>query len=132
MDSKKNVLSVKQEMVSAAFLKALKMMAELSEDKYVKFFGELAGNASRNGMEEVVFNKTDSLGRGKKVVKSANGHLNAKGIQGRLTVSADTRNIVGGFILIDGDIQVNCAAETLAESVRNKLATQVAEVMFGA
>ncbi len=132
MDSKKEILSVKQEMVSKAFVLALKKIADLPEDEYAGFFGKLAAEASRSGAEEIIFNEADASGRGKKVVKAANDHLKDKGMHGKLTMSAEKRGITGGFILKDGDIEVNCAAETLTESVRSEMAARVAEVMFGA
>ena len=52
--------------------------------------------------------------------------------QARLTVSSATRDLRAGFVLQQGDIEVNCAVETIAELCRSDLAAQVAEVLFGA
>ena len=49
---------------------------------------------------------------------------------GLLTLSEETRNIRGGFILVDGDVEVNCAFETLVRLQREKLERRAAEILF--
>ena len=49
---------------------------------------------------------------------------------GNLTLSDATRPIRAGFVLQEGDVEVNCALETLAELSRADLAGQVAAVLF--
>ena len=49
---------------------------------------------------------------------------------GLLTLSEETRPIKGGFIMVDGDIEVNCAFETLVRLQREKLEKEVAGVLF--
>ena len=51
---------------------------------------------------------------------------------GLLSLSEETRNIRGGFILVDGPIEVNCAFETLVRLQREKLEKQVADILFEA
>ena len=50
---------------------------------------------------------------------------------GMLTLSEETRNIKGGFIMVDGDVEINCAFETLVRLQREKLEKDVAQVLFG-
>ena len=69
------------------------------------------------------------------VLSSAYAELVAQepqGKQAQLTVSPATRDLRAGFVLQQGDIEVNCAVETIAELCRSDLAAQVAEVLFGA
>ena len=49
---------------------------------------------------------------------------------GMLTLSQETRDIRGGFILVDGDVEVNCAFETMLALEREKLERQAAERLF--
>lgn len=130
MEAKKNILALKQEMVSRAFDRAEDMLSDLPAQEYIDLFARLAQEASRTGMEELIFSRRDSGETGKKIVKAANERLKAAGRPGKLTVSEDIRPIKGGFILKDGNIEVNCCAETLTGMYRNELAAQVAGVMF--
>ena len=49
---------------------------------------------------------------------------------GMLTLSEETRNIRGGFIMLDGDVEVNCAFETLVRLQRERLEKEVAQALF--
>ena len=62
-----------------------------------------------------------------KVVSSATAQITGTGL---LTLSPETRNIKGGFILVDGNVEVNCAFETLIRLQREKLERAVADVLF--
>ena len=47
-----------------------------------------------------------------------------------LTLAEETRPIQGGFILLDGKVEVNCAFETLVRLQRTEMAAQVAAALF--
>ena len=49
---------------------------------------------------------------------------------GMLTLAEETRPIQGGFILLDGKVEVNCAFETLVRLQRTEMAAQVAAALF--
>lgn len=48
-----------------------------------------------------------------------------------LSLSQETRDIRGGFILREGKVEVNCAFETLVRLQRTEMAGQVAKALFG-
>ena len=115
--------------------------------------------ASSTGKEQLVFSPKDRARVGKQVVVAANEAM-VKGVApdlpeaitetkvgaflgkvvnstaamvtgtGLLTLSEETRNIRGGFILVDGDVEVNCAFETLVRLQREKLERRAAEILF--
>lgn len=130
MESKKAILSTKQEMVSKAFEKAQEKILALPSDEYGAFLAKLAVESSTTGSEEVIFNERDKASCGAAVVKAANLKLKEKGAAGALTVSDETRNICGGLVLRQGGIEVNCTIETLIELCRGEMSSQLAEVMF--
>ena len=127
MESRKGMLAFKQSLVSDAFLGAVKQLTELPRDEYVSFLACLAAKAAADGTEELVFNAKDAAAVGADVAKEANALLGAKG---RLTVSPQTRDIPGGVIVRQGDIETNCAVDVLVQMQRSALASQVAEVLF--
>ena len=99
MEAKKSVLSVKQEMISAAFDAAREEIVNMPRDKYTQFLARMAAEAAASGMEEIVLNARDKAEVGKAVCKAANELLSAKGTPGKLTVSEDTADISGGVIV---------------------------------
>ncbi len=129
-ESKKRMLQLKQEMVSAAFEGAGKKLAELPKGEYVKFLVSLAVQASATGREKIVLSSADRDKCGEELVSAANAALKADGKTGELTLSDETRNISGGLILSNGKIETNCSIETLIDLRRNELSGEVARILF--
>ena len=132
MEARKSVLALKQEMVDAAFAAALDKICTMPQADYVAYLAKLAAQAATTGTETLVFNAKDQAACGQAVADAANALLAQQGKPGRLTMSQATRDLRAGFVLQQGDIEVNCAVETIAELCRSDLAAQVAEVLFGA
>lgn len=124
-DAKKAALSVKQELLSEAFEKAVEKLRKLPDKDYVKLLAALADRASETGTEQIILNAEDRAKFGAEVVKLANA------CSGRaLTLSEETRPITGGLILTQGRIEVNCALDTLANQSKNALSAEAAKLLF--
>lgn len=130
MEAKKSVLSVKQEMISAAFDAARGEIVNMPRDKYTQFLARMAAEAAVSGMEEIVLNARDKAEVGKAVCKAANELLSAKGTPGKLTVSEETADISGGVIVRFGGIETNCSIDALIRQRRSGLSTEVAAALF--
>jgi V/A-type H+-transporting ATPase subunit E len=126
MERRKLELAAKQEVLDEAFDLALKKLCELPEGEYIKLLTSLAVEASTNGKEQLVFSKKDRAQVGKKVVVAVNEAVK----NGQLTLSEETRPMKGGFILVDGDVEINCAFETLVRLQRDTLEKEVAKALF--
>ena len=159
MERRKLELAAKQEVLGEAFDLALEKLCTMPEQEYVALLTKLALEASSTGREQLIFSPQDRSRVGKQVVVAANEAL-VKGVApelpeaiteskvgaflgkvvnttaamvtgtGLLTLSEETRPIKGGFIMVDGDIEVNCAFETLVRLQREKLEKEVAGVLF--
>lgn len=130
LESKKQILTTKQEMVAVAFQQAIDTIIDLPENDYIDLLANLAATASRTGKEHIVLSAGDRSRLGKTVCIKANEALSKMGKTAALTLSEQSRNIRGGLILNDGNIEVNCSIETLVEMSRNELASQVAGILF--
>lgn len=127
MEAKKSVLTLKQSMVSEVFEKATERVCSMPESDYVTFLAKMAAKVADSGREEIILSERDKA-LGAKIAAEANAILGARGA---LTVSDAVREMPGGLVLRDGDIEVNCSINTIVEQYRYELASQVAEVMFG-
>lgn len=130
LEAKKNVLTMKQEAVSKVLDEAIDRICGLPVEEYTDFLAKLAGSAAFTGTEEVIFNSRDKASVGKAAVKGANEILKKRGLQPKLTVSDKTGDFKGGLMVKQGDIEVNCCVETLVELSRERLASQIAEILF--
>lgn len=159
MDAKKELLAAKQACLDEAFEAARKKLLELPEDEYVELLAKLAVQASVTGREELLFNAADRERVGAKVAQKANamlaeaagpelgdevksskvGAIIAKVVNGAnalihgtamLTLSDETREMEGGVVLRDGNVEVNCAFETQLRVLRNNMAAEIAAILF--
>lgn len=127
MEARKKLLAFKQKMVTDVFSAAAEKLVSLPREDYIAFLAGQAARAAATGSEELVFNARDAKEVGREVARAANAIL---GREGHLTVSDETREISGGVIVRQGDIEANCAVETLVRLRRGELAAQVAELLF--
>ena len=159
MDAKKLILSAKQECIDKAFAQAAKNLLTLPEEEYVDLLARIAARSAQTGREEVLLNQRDRDAVGAKVVSRANqilaksvapnlpqelksskaGKIIDKVVTGAnavlqgtamLTLAQETRDITGGLILRDGNVEINCAFETQLRLLREEMAADVAKVLF--
>ena len=159
MESRKLILSAKQEVLDEAFAMALEKLCTLPDEEYIELLAALAVKAARTGREKVIFSQKDRNRVGKAVVTRANDALarqvaprlpgdltgtkagaildkvvtGASAIlagTGMLTLAEETRPIQGGIILSDGDVETNCTFETLVRLQRESMAGEVAQLLF--
>lgn len=159
LERRKLELAAKQQVLEETFQKALDDLCQLPEPEYIALLAALAVKAARSGREQLIFSAADRARVGKQVVMAANellvrdavpalpdslgeskvGAFLGKVVQstaamvtgtGMLTLSEQTRDIRGGFIMSDDDLEVNCAFETLVRMQREKLEKEVADILF--
>lgn len=132
LDARKVVLSAKQTLLNQAFEKALDKLCTMEEEAYIELLANLLVKASRTQKEQVAFNQKDRTRVGKAAVTQANDLLSKSSSQGSalLTLSEETRNIKGGFILIDGKVETNCAFETFVRLEKNSMSGEIAKLLF--
>ena len=124
-DAKKASLDVKQSYLSKAFALAVEKLRALPDADYVRLLASLADKASETGTEQIILNEKDREKFGEAIVREANA------LSGRsLSLSAETRPIVGGLILSQGRIEVNCTLDALAAQSRTELSVEAAKRLF--
>ena len=122
VDMKKEEIRALEE----TYAKALEKLRNLPEARYVEVLTELLLQAAPHGMGEVLFSAQDRETVGQAAVDAVNGKSG-----GKLTLSGETAPIQGGFILKDGNVEVNCAFDTLVRLQKAETAGQVAQRLFG-
>ena len=125
MEARKAALAAKQEMVEKAYDLALQKLCSLPEEKYTAVLAELLIQASSTGKEEVIFSAADRRKVGKAAVEQANQEGGKK-----LTLSGETRELSGGFILRAENVEVNCAFETQLRVLQEEMAAEIAGILF--
>lgn len=122
-------LAAKQELLEETFAAAVEQLCSLPQEEYLALIASLAAEAAEGG-EQMILSPRDAEQYGTEVIAMANTALRAAGKRGELTLSAETRPIPGGFILSSGDVELNCAFDTLVRLRREKLEKEVAKILF--
>ena len=124
LDAKRIDLGVRQRLVGEAFDAALKQLAALAPDKYVKFADKLLAQAVSTG-KEVVF-----VGKNEKNLDQrwVDGYNASHGTS--LTLSSEKLPIAGGFVLRNEKIDTNCSWEMLLTDSRSDIETEVVKRLF--
>ena len=158
MERRKLELAAKQEVLGEAFALALEKLCTLPEQEYIALLTRLALEASSSGKEQLILSQKDRAAVGKQVVMAVNDalvkerapslpeevtrskvgafvdklvHNTTAAVTGTgLTLSEETRDLKGGFIMVDGDVEINCAFETLVRLQREQMEKKVADALF--
>ena len=126
MEARKTILAAKQAVMEEVYAKALEKLRSLPQDRTVEVLASLLNEAAPQGKGAVLFSAQDRETVGRAAVDAANAQNG-----GQLTLSGETANIPGGFILRNGSIEVNCAYDTLIRLQKTETAGQVARQLFG-
>ncbi|MBQ6899818.1 MAG: V-type ATP synthase subunit E [Firmicutes bacterium] len=130
LETKKAVLALRQEMVSEAFKLAESKITAMPEQQYVEYLTRKVLETGFEGDAQLVMNEKDKAGAGPVVVEAVNAARREAGLEGVLTLADDTKEMLGGFILRQGNVEVNCTVDIILELIRGEAAAQVAKVLF--
>lgn len=130
MEGRKDLLALKQDMVSRSFDLARQKVLELPTEQYTALLAKLAAQAAVTGQEEIVLNARDKAALGPQAVQAANALLASAGKTAALSLSPAEGAFEGGLLLRRGSIEVNCTLELLVELCRSDLSAQLAGVLF--
>lgn len=125
MEARKVQLAAKQEMVEKAYELALEKLCAMPDTRYTEVTAALLVQAAPDGRGEVIFAPEERERVGQKAVVLANEKLN-----GKLILSEQTRPIKGGFILKNGNVEVNCTFDTLVRLQKAETTGLVAKKLF--
>ena len=116
-------LAAKQEVISTCFKEALSELKNLPKEQYINM---LSAKLAAMGIEkgEILLNKHDRESIGKEFID----HLN-KGGQ-KFTLSEDTIDAGGGFVLRMGRIEMDSTLEMMIASIREDVMTDVVSALF--
>lgn len=125
---RKTILAQKQCLISEVIEKAQKSLDTLPDAEYFEIIVRMARRFTLAQEGRILFSKRD-LSR---LPDDFEAVLNAAaGVSGaRLTISDETRNIDGGFVLVYGGVEENCSFTAMFDSAHETLQDKVQELLF--
>jgi len=130
LDLRKSLLDEKQKAIDAAFQEALNGLLKMDVNKYQKMLTGMIVSNVTTGEEEIILSKKDKARLGNNFVKEVNRQLSKVGKKGNLTISVNTYDMLGGFVLRRGSIELNSSFESLFKSSRDDLESEVSKILF--
>lgn len=151
MDRRGMLLAARQECVGIAFDKALEQLCALSEEERALLMIKSAVQYQTRDAE-YIFNAADQATVGPLVVETVNALLKKQQLKETLSgslleqlkklvtggaaapfaaaMSKQVGSFAGGFILKQGDIEINCTFEVLISGVRENLEGETSAILF--
>lgn len=130
LDARKAILSAKEKMVEDTFSQALARLRKVENKAYQDLVFPLIISAVQSGNEEIICSAHDREYFTPEFVDKVNQALTREGKQGKLTLSDETREVNGGFILRAGDVELNNSFDSNLRMQRDQLEPDVAAILF--
>lgn len=128
LEARKEQLGAKREVIDQVFDTVLGAMRSMPEDQQVNYNKRMLLEAASGG-EEILCDKTDQGLFSDKLIADVNAEL-AKAGKKPLTLSKESRQTGGGFVLKQGGLEVNCCYEALLDTHRQSMEAEVAHMLF--
>ncbi|MFR5262528.1 MAG: V-type ATP synthase subunit E [Christensenellales bacterium] len=129
IDGRKITLGVKQEFIDKAFKAAAEKIASMESDKYVDFLVEkIKASGVKEG--EIVMNPNQREEIGTKFVDRLNQAFATDAETKGFTLSEETVDAIGGFMVKNGQIYMNGTLENLIEEEYGEIVSSVVEKLF--
>ena len=130
LDFRKRILDEKQRAIDVVFRGAIEKLCNLKDDEYRGLMKRMLLSGVQTGEEEVIFAQRDKTRLTSSFIGELNEELRNNEKKGNLTISEETREISGGFILRRGDVELNSTFESLLEFSRDELESEVGQLLF--
>ena len=124
LESRKALLSKKQELISKAFDLAYEKLSALSGEDLCDMILSLALVAADGRGGEIILSAGDKEAIGKKLSEKLSENSG-------IAVSEEVRESGGGFIFKRGDTEVNCTFRALCDEKRSSMSREIADILFG-
>ncbi|SKA90785.1 V/A-type H+-transporting ATPase subunit E [Caloramator quimbayensis] len=130
LDARNSILKAKQQAIDKVFSLVIERVSSMNKTEYEDFIKKLLINNVETGEEEVIFSNNDKERINSNVIDEVNNELKRQGKNGNLKLSSDTRNILSGFILKRGGLEINCSIDSQIRAFRENLEGEIATLLF--
>jgi V/A-type H+-transporting ATPase subunit E len=129
LDQAKLMLAMKREVIDRAFARSADMMRDMPP-KAARAYIEGLLLKTAAGDEEIIVAEADAALYDPVFISSINAKLSGAGGKGELRLSGERRDLNGGFVLRRGDIEVNCAFDTIIKQIKPDMELEVSRMLF--
>jgi V/A-type H+-transporting ATPase subunit E len=128
LSGRKAILAEKQKAIHSIFSAVLDRLSGLEPNRYRKMLKHMLLKSAKTGREEIILSSKHRKILGRDWLENVNKELvKTRRLPGKLKFSEETRNIIGGFILRDGQVEINSSFEAILKYNQNEMESLVAD-----
>jgi V/A-type H+-transporting ATPase subunit E len=120
----------KQKMIDKVFAEALEKLLEIRDEDYLALMKRYLLSMPIAGNEEIILPGKYISVVSEEYLSEINTELNTSGKIGEIKLSSEARNIKSGFIVIKNGIEINNTFESLVNSLRDELESELVKELF--
>lgn len=125
MEARQTLLHTKQKYIDECFTLARHRLSALPWDEYAEYLARWAAQAAETGSETIILSSRNREKMGQLVVDRANALREGASF----SLAKETRDI-HGIILQQGNVEINGSLDDRFRLLRERMATEVAQVLF--
>lgn len=129
LEYRKTLLSVKQEMMQKAKALALDKLCSLNDADYTALMKKKLLMCAKTGEESIIVSKDESR-LNDAFLADINSELKKTRGTGNIKILPEKSNLLGGFVFVDGGLEINMSLEAQLDEAWQEIETQVAGVLF--
>lgn len=129
LQEKKIILEVKQQIINDIIVSAKDYFLTLSDEDYFRNIVLMVKKYALAEAGQILFSKKDYNRLPEQFEDILNASLTDT-VGAALTISKETKDIDGGFILIYGDVEENCSFDALFFAAKENLQDKVRALLF--
>jgi len=130
LEARKKLLAAKEELIEDTFKQALERLQGMETASYQELILPLLFDAAESGREKIIVSSQDRRHFTAEFLARANEALRQKGKAGELSLADESREMKGGFILREGEVEINCSFDSILRMQRDQLEPEVAALLF--
>lgn len=132
LEGRKEILRTKQEMIDETFQKALEKVCKLKDQDYQNLLEGMIADAAGNEGGEIMLSEKDAKRMDDRFIGNINQRIASSGKKGIVTLSSQRIKTAGGFVLKNGEMEINSTFEILFGMLRTELESDVVRMLFQA
>lgn len=131
LETRTALLGEKQDLIKSVIDEVVRSVKRMPEDEYIELLLRMISGVALRSKAEVILSASDRLRIGETLVNKANESFRQAGVTSELSLSPETREMEGGFIIRSEGIEINSSIEALINSKREELEQRIAFILFG-
>lgn len=130
LELRKRDLTIRQQLVDQAFVQSQTALATLPDSTYRKLVAEMILSTDWVGDAELVVNEQDQVRLGAALLQEVDALRAQRGLSGKTRFAAEPLPQAGGFVVRNGDMEINGTLAVVLAGLRPSLEGEVVKTLF--